>query len=214
MEYPAMSQSGPISRRRFHSLAGSAVAMSAASALAEPPEAKPAPPSVEAAAKSVPPNTIKCFCCDLNWVRPGRIFPAAAHNWAFIDPQEYFDYHREFGNDVTFCQAYTFGGIALYSTKLGPLAPGPGSQDLPRLWALSRQAKMPLVSYMCVGADLVMTTFFGRVDGVCDPRTWKTGYARGCDLFAYAFGAPPNFRPLPVYSEGLKVVSEAFRAIP
>ena len=393
-----MNESAPISRRRFHALAGSAVAMTVASALAQPPQgSRHTPcaaaahgvcglPSVEAAAKSAPPRTIKCFCADLNWVRPGPVFPAAAQDWAFIDPQEYFDYHREFGNNVAFCQAYTFGGFAFYPTKLGPLAPGPGSQLLPRLWELSRKAKMPFMSYMCVGADLVMsnhrppwvvptsrteqpygflapesdwtellcrrireflgqfpvewllldwfvygslkpnefrvqparfakkpfqeiigrkmpakpseitpeenlkykrevlarqfhairaaveetspgtqigfnvpywkadeplwrdhpmvaesdlivtectntdvmewalrvrkptqrvmTTFFGHTDGVCDPQTWKTWYAQGCDLFAYAWGAPPNFRPLPLYDEGLKVVREAFHAIP
>ena len=126
-----MNESIPISRRRFHAVAGSAVAMTAASALAQPPQSEPARPSVEAAAKSAPPGTIKCFCCDLNWVRPGPAFPAAAQDWAFVDP-----------------------------------------------------------------------------------HTWKTWYGRGCDLFAYAWGAPPDFRPLPVYDEGLKVVREAFRAIP
>lgn len=377
-----------MSRRRFVTLAGSAAALGAASASgAEPPAAS------SGAAKNVPPppakppRPIKCMCCDLNWVRylkpSDTVLPSAAQDWAWVDPQQYFDWHREFGNNVVFCQAYTFGGYAFYPSRLGPLAPGPGSKLLPKLYDLSRKAGMPFMSYFCVAADLVMsnhrpnwvvpgsrnyapygflapespwtdlfcdrlreflkefpvqwllfdwfvyaslkpdealvqpawfvekpfreicgrampktaaeikpeehlkykrevlgrqfrairdavretspntrigfnvpywkadeaiwrdhpmvnesdmivtectnddvmewalkvrkpsqrvlTTFFGRTDGVCDPTTWKKWHARGCDFFAYAWATPPDFRPLPVYHEGLKVVREAFR---
>lgn len=106
------------------------------------------------------PKTIKCFCCDLNWARydlPGsEVCPSAPQDWAFVVPAEYFSWHREFGNNVTFCQAYAFGGYAFYPTKLGPVAPGPGSELLPRLLDLSRRAGMPFWSYFCVGADLMV----------------------------------------------------------
>ena len=59
------------------------------------------------------PATIKCFCCDLNWSRfdlpDPTVYPSAPDDWAFIDPQAYFDWHVEFGNNVTFCQAYAPG---------------------------------------------------------------------------------------------------------
>jgi hypothetical protein len=62
-------------------------------------------------------HPIKLFCCDLNWVRLDKPVretpPAAPQDWAFINPQQYFDWHREFGVNVMFCQAYTFGGYAL-----------------------------------------------------------------------------------------------------
>ena len=106
-------------------------------------------------------HPIKLFCCDLNWVRldnPVRgTPPAAPQDWAFVNPQQYFDWHREFGGNVMFCQAYTFGGYAFYPTKLGPVAPGPGANLFPELFKSSRQAHLPFHSYFCVGADLIMS---------------------------------------------------------
>jgi len=106
-------------------------------------------------------HPIKLFCCDLNWVRldnPVRgTPPAAPQDWAFVNPQQYFDWHREFGGNVMFCQAYTFGGYAFYPTKLGPVAPGPGASLFPELFKLSRKAHLPFHSYFCVGADLIMS---------------------------------------------------------
>ena len=102
---------------------------------------------------------IKLFNCDLNWVRldtPIRETPPAApQDWAFINPQEYFKWHKDFGVNVMYCQAYTFGGYAFYPTKLGPVAPGPGQNLLPELFKLSRKAQMPFHAYFCVGADLI-----------------------------------------------------------
>ncbi len=92
--------------------------------------------------------------CDLNWTVEGA---AAPQDWAFVDPQEYFDWHMDFGTNVMYCQAYLFGGTALYPSKLGPLAPGPGSQLFPSLYELARDRGVPVWSYMCVGADLVMS---------------------------------------------------------
>lgn len=106
--------------------------------------------------KNKPLDTIKMFCCDLNWVRfdEKTFAPASASDWATIDPKEYFNWHKNFGNNIMFCQAYLFGGSALYPSKLGPLAPGRGSEILPRLFDLSKKAKMPFISYFCIGADL------------------------------------------------------------
>jgi hypothetical protein len=104
---------------------------------------------------------IKLFCCDLNWVRLDKpIFgtpPAAPQDWAFIDPQKYFDWHIAFGVNVMFCQAYTFGGYAFYPTRLGPVAPGPGANFFPELFKRARRAHMPFHAYFCVGADLTMS---------------------------------------------------------
>lgn len=104
---------------------------------------------------------IKLFCCDLNWVRLDKPMrqtpPAAPQDWAFINAQEYFQWHKDFGVNVMFCQAYTFGGYALYPTKLGPLAPGPGRDLFPELFRLSRKAHLPFHAYFCVGADLIMS---------------------------------------------------------
>ncbi|MCC6581002.1 MAG: hypothetical protein IT440_11225, partial [Phycisphaeraceae bacterium] len=105
-----------------------------------------------------PEGTIKCFCCDLNWsLVEGSHQPATAQDWAFIDSKAYFDWHCELGNNVMFCQAYNFSGFAYYPTKLGPVAPGPGAELVPKLLDMARQVKMPFVSYFCVGADLVMS---------------------------------------------------------
>lgn len=101
---------------------------------------------------------IKLFCSDLNWIieAPGFKQPSAPHDWAFLDPEEYFKWHLDFGNNAFFCQAYTHGGYAFYPTKLGPVAPGPGKDLLPTLYELTREARMPFWSYFCVGTDLIL----------------------------------------------------------
>jgi hypothetical protein len=330
---------------------------------------------------------LKLFMCDLNWTYFDKPFvhtpPSAPHDWAFVDPQAYFDWHRDFGNNMTFCQAYTFCGYAFYPSRLGPVAPGPGQELVPRLFDLSRQAGLPFCTYFCVGADLIMsnlrdqwvvptsraeayhgflapespwtdllcarieeflrvypvewilfdwfiygslrpdrfrvqpawfveqpfreiigrdmpgnaadiapeeslaykreilarqfrriqdvirrtspatritfnvpyweadeaiwhnhlmlnesdgllaestnddvlnwllrirkpeqrvfTTVIGRMDGVCDPNSWRYWRERGCDFMGYAWGTPPDFRPHPSYSAGLDIVRRAFR---
>jgi hypothetical protein len=329
------------------------------------------------------------FMCDLNWTFFDQPFrhtpPSAPHDWAFIDPDQYFDWHLAFGNNVMFCQAYTFGGYAFYPTRLGPTAPGPGQELVPRLFDRSRRAGVPFMSYFCVGADLIMsnlrdawvvptsrqeaphgflapespwtdllcariteflrqcpvdwllfdwfvygslkpdafrvqpawyaeqpfqdiigrplpgdaaqitpgenlrykreilarqfrrirdavhaaspatrivfnvpywlpreeiwaghpmlaesdallaestsadvldwlldirqpeqkvfTTVIGRMDGVCDPDSWRHWLDRGCDFMGYAWGTPPDFRPHPSYAQGLEIVRNAFRNI-
>lgn len=102
---------------------------------------------------------IKLFVCDLNFtfVDDKHHAPSAPQDWAFINPEDYFNWHLRFGNNVSFCQAYTFGGYAFYPTKLGPVAPGPGQELLPKLFELSRKATIPFWSYFNVGADLTMS---------------------------------------------------------
>lgn len=101
-------------------------------------------------------RTLKLFACDLNWVRFDRKItsPSSASDWAGVDPCRYFKWHRDFGNNIIFCQAYIFGGTALYPSRLGPLAPGRGSEFFPRIFDFARKAKLPVMSYFCVGADL------------------------------------------------------------
>jgi hypothetical protein len=105
-----------------------------------------------------PHDPIRCFCCDFNWSMLGPdAVPSVPQDWAFVDPGEYFDWHRDFGNNVCFCQAYAFGGYAFYETELGPVAPGPGREFLPRLYHRARAEKMLFWSYMCVGTDLILS---------------------------------------------------------
>jgi len=153
-----MTESERITRRRFQQIAGAALAGTAAAVGQGGNRAAGAGPLSQPASLAGKPDVpIKCFCCDFNWSITDGVNPSAAYDWAFVDPQQYFDWHRDIGNNVAFCQAYTFGGYAFYPTRLGPVAPGPGSQMLPRLYDLSRKAGMPFMSYFCVGADLVMS---------------------------------------------------------
>ena len=103
-------------------------------------------------------STIRLFCSDLNWTRYSDTYapPSLPQDWAFIDPQAYFDWHLAVGNNAMFCQAYTFCGYAFYPSKLGPVAPGPGRDLLPRLFDLSREAGVPFWSYFSVSWDLIM----------------------------------------------------------
>ena len=71
-----------------------------------------------------------------------------------MDARQYFDWHREFGNNVMYCQAYCSSGYALYPSKLGPVGRGKAAQLFPDLYTLARKAKMPVWSYFCVSADL------------------------------------------------------------
>ena len=96
------------------------------------------------------------FCCDLNWAMTPRSRPSLPADWAQVDPQKYFDWHRNFGVNVMFCQAYCSAGYALYPSKLGPVGKGNAATLFPRLYELSRDAGMPVWSYFTVGADLLM----------------------------------------------------------
>jgi|LakMenEpi03Aug12_release.lakeMendotaPanAssembly.Ray.scaffolds.fasta_scaffold65417_3 hypothetical protein len=133
-------------------------------------------------------ETVRLMHCDLNWTVNG---PAAPHEWAFIDPQEYFDWHMEVGTNVMYCQAYIFGGTAFYPTKLGPVAPGPGSRLFPSLYKLARNRGVPVWSYFCVGADLVMSNHCQHCV-VPGSRNWTGGGGVATPCFQYGFLAPES----------------------
>jgi hypothetical protein len=101
---------------------------------------------------------IKLFCCDLNFIAlkgPHVVMtPAIAQDWAFLDPEEYFAWHRDFGVNIFFLQGYSYCGYAFYPTKLGPLAPGPGSDLFPKLFKLAQKAGLPFCGYFSIGMDL------------------------------------------------------------
>lgn len=60
----------------------------------------------------------------------------------------------------------------------------------------------------------VMTTIIGRIDdGQCDPDSWRKWHQRGCDLFGYAWGEPPELKPHPAYDRDLEIVRRAFHEI-
>jgi len=101
---------------------------------------------------------IKLFCCDLNWSRSAdqqALPPAMPQDWAGLDPAEYFAWHRDFGVNIFFLQGYVFGGYALYPTKLGPVAPGPGGELFPKLFKLAQKAGMPFCGYFSTGLNLI-----------------------------------------------------------
>ena len=54
----------------------------------------------------------------------------------------------------------------------------------------------------------VMTTIIGRGGGLSDPNTWERWYRRGCDFFGYAWGTPPDFRPIALYEKKLEMLSK------
>ena len=100
---------------------------------------------------------IKLFCCDLNFIAPKGervvMTPALPQDWAFIDPNEYFAWHRDFGVNFFFLQGYSHCGYAYYPTKLGPVAPGPGGELFPRLFKLAQKAGLPFCGYFCIALD-------------------------------------------------------------
>ena len=59
---------------------------------------------------------IKLFCCDLNFVARNEpkfsVTPAQAQDWAYLDPKEYFAWHRDFGVNIFFLQGYSWSGYA------------------------------------------------------------------------------------------------------
>jgi hypothetical protein len=102
---------------------------------------------------------IKLFCSDLNFIaRPNGaqppITPALPQDWAYLNPEKYFAWHRDFGVNIFFLQGYSWCGYAFYPTKLGPVAPGPGSDLFPKLFRMSQKAGLPFCGYFCIGMDL------------------------------------------------------------
>jgi hypothetical protein len=104
---------------------------------------------------------IKLFCCDLNFVaqkgpEPSPT-PALPQDWAYIDPEDYFAWHRDFGVNIFFLQGYSWCGYAFYPTKLGPVAPGPGGELFPKIFKMAQKAGLPFCGYFCVGCDLIVS---------------------------------------------------------
>ncbi len=66
------------------------------------------------------PPAIRLFNCDFNWARwppseslpHGNVRPSLPEDWAEVDARAYFNWHREFGNSVVYCQAYCSSGFA------------------------------------------------------------------------------------------------------
>ena len=91
---------------------------------------------------------IKLFCCDLNCIAMPKdanppITPALPQDWAYLNPEEYFAWHRDFGVNIFFLQGYTWCGYAFYPTKLGPVAPGPGPDCFPNFSAWRKRPAFP-----------------------------------------------------------------------
>jgi hypothetical protein len=157
-----------LNRRRFLTGVAAASALGASAGRA----AITAAGEVSAEKRNVPPllnakelahggRPLKFFTCDLNFVIPPGGDKRTMHvslpqDWAFLDPQEYVAWHRDFGVNIMFCHAFTWGGYALYPTKLGPVAPGPGQNLFPEVYRLSRKAGLPVCSYFCLAIDVIM----------------------------------------------------------
>ena len=85
--------------------AGVATGLAAVSRLLPAQISPPTPPAHE---------PVLLFNCDFNWARwpaseerpQGKVRPSMPEDWSEVDAGEYFDWHRRFGNNVTYCQAY------------------------------------------------------------------------------------------------------------
>jgi hypothetical protein len=160
---------GHLTRRKFLekatavSVGAAATLSSGARSTALPDEAKqtqlPLPPNAAALPNGGRP--IKLFCCDLNAIArkepPVTITNSMAQDWAYIDPEEYFAWHRDFGVNIFFLQGYTSSGYAFYPTRLGPLAPGPGKDLFPKLFKMAQKAGLPFSGYFAVGMDFYLS---------------------------------------------------------
>jgi hypothetical protein len=126
---------------------------------AETPIPQKSPVPLLPNAKDLPDGgkPIKLFCCDLNFIAPKgeRVVMTAAlpQDWAFINPEEYFAWHRDFGVNIFFLQGYSLWGYAYYPSKLGPVAPGPGRDLFPRLFKMAQKAGLPFCGYFCIAMD-------------------------------------------------------------
>jgi len=131
------------------------------------------PSIVDAAGpKTMQPTLL--FCCDFNWAlkKDGSARASMPGDWAHVDPRKYFDWHREFGVNVMFCQAYCSSGYALYPSKLGPVGKSNAATLFPRLYEMSRKAGMPVWSYFCVPTDVF--TAKEHPDWII-PGSWSPG---------------------------------------
>ena len=106
-------------------------------------------------------ETIRLLNFDFNWslceYAPGRFQHTASGpmDWAYIDPVEYVDWHEQHGNTAVLCQAYTQPGTALYPSRFGPVAPGPGSDLCLRIAEETDRRGMQFWSYFSVGCEVM-----------------------------------------------------------
>ncbi len=158
-----------LDRRNFLKKASAVSAGVAATLGGSTGEAAPLPAGKKTAipllpnASSLPSGgrPIKLFCCDLNFTaqkgpEPSPT-PALPQDWAYLDPEEYFAWHRDFGVNIFFLQGYSWCGYAFYPTRLGPIAPGPGGELFPKIFKMARKAGLPFCGYFCIGCDLVVS---------------------------------------------------------
>jgi hypothetical protein len=104
---------------------------------------------------------IKLFTGDLNWITPKGprvvMTPAQAQEWAYVDADEYFAWHLDLGVNIFYMLGYSVDGYAYYPTKLGPWAPGPGSQLFPKLFKLAEKKGLPFSSFFSTGQDFTLS---------------------------------------------------------
>ena len=121
-----------INRRKFLEKAGM-VSAGVAATLGGSPLGIPPLQATEQSRISLLPNAadlpsrgkpIKLFCCDLNFVARNEpkfsVTPAQAQDWAYLDPKEYFAWHRDFGVNIFFLQGYSWCGLRLLSHQAWP----------------------------------------------------------------------------------------------
>ena len=162
-------QNKEINRRNFLKKAG-VVSAGVAATFGGSPLGIPSSHTVEQSRIPLQPNAadlpsggrpIKLFCCDLNFVARNEpkfsVTPAQAQDWAYLDPKEYFAWHRDFGVNIFFLQGYSWSGYAFYPTRLGPVAPGPGAELFPKVFKLAQKAGLPFCGYFCIALDLIVS---------------------------------------------------------
>ena len=81
--------------------------------------------------------------------------PTLPQDWAYIDPVEYFAWHRDFGVNIFFLQGYLFCGYAYYPTKLGPIAPGPAGTCFPNSSSCRKRQDFHSAAIFPSGMDLI-----------------------------------------------------------
>ena len=150
----------------------------------------------------------------------GRPIPVDAHA---ITPEEHLEYKR-----VTLARQFRAlrDAVRQASPKTKILFNVPYHKPDEALWrghtmlresdGLFAESSDEVVSWLLKvrqPSQRVMTTIIGRGGGLSVPGTWRKWYEQGCDFFGYAWGAPPDFRPVPVYHKEMAIVRSAFAEI-
>lgn len=109
-------------------------------------------------------RAIRLLNFDFNWsmcelpTGEFRHCASAPDDWAFIDPVEYVDWHEQRGNNSILCQAYTQPGTALYPSRFGQNAPGPGRELCLRVAEETTRRGLSFWSYFSVGSESMLST--------------------------------------------------------